>query len=217
MLAGGDLAQNGTHGLAVYACGPADLLEVVPPPPPDRVARDRGRDAVRGAAAARRRRRRGVVRAARQPQGRAHLLRPGDRAGRRSSSVEDDTHGQHQQGGWSQANYQRSVEQEKLTHLQRSLDTLFAHFKRSRFDHLVLGAPDDLAGEVEDRMHPYLRERLAGRHRRSTSRTPAPTRCRPPPPPVVERAAAARGARGARPHGRGRRPRRPRRGRASPT
>ena len=92
----------------------------------------------------------------------AHLLRPGDRAGG-IEQLEDDTHGQHQQGGRSQANYQRSVEQEKLTHLQRSLDTLFTHFKRSRFDHLVLGSPEDMAGDVEDRIRPYLRERLAGR------------------------------------------------------
>src|SRR5215218_10371039 len=29
VLQGSDVAANGTHGLAVYACGPADLLEIV--------------------------------------------------------------------------------------------------------------------------------------------------------------------------------------------
>src|ERR671916_3281419 len=29
VLQGADVASNGTHGLAVYACGPADLLEIV--------------------------------------------------------------------------------------------------------------------------------------------------------------------------------------------
>ena len=77
--------------------------------------------------------------------------------------IEGDTHGQHDQGGWSQARYQRSVEQEKLNHLGHALDTLFARFKRHPFDHLVVGAPEELVTEVEERLHPYLRERLAGR------------------------------------------------------
>src|SRR5918999_990148 len=36
--------------------------------------------------------------------------------------VEDDVHSQHDQGGWSQANYQRSVEKEKVDHLVRVAD-----------------------------------------------------------------------------------------------
>src|SRR5918993_1268466 len=107
VLQGSDVASNGTHGLAVYACGPEDLQEV-------------------------------------------------DR-------IEGDTHGQHDQGGWSQARFQRSVEQEKLNHLGEALDTLFARFKRRPFDHLLVGAPDELVAEVEQRLHPYLRDRLAGR------------------------------------------------------
>jgi hypothetical protein len=162
VLTGGDLAHNGTQGLAVYACGPADLLEVVrlPHPIESRVMIEEtpcvapllrfGTDDDEWCVLLVNRR------VARIFCGRATALEEVEQ-------VEDDTHGQHQQGGWSQANYQRSVEQEKLTHLQRSLDTLFTHFKRSRFDHLVLGAPEDLVGEVQDRMHPYLRERLAGR------------------------------------------------------
>ena len=77
--------------------------------------------------------------------------------------IEGDVHRQHDQGGWSQARYQRSVEQEKLNHLGHALDTLFARFKRRPFDHLVVGAPEELVTEVEQRLHPYLRARLAGR------------------------------------------------------
>ena len=76
---------------------------------------------------------------------------------------EDDVPGQHDQGGWSQSRFQRSVEQEKLNHLGHSLDTLFARFKRRPFDHLVVGAPEEMVSEVEERMHPYLRARLSGR------------------------------------------------------
>src|SRR5215218_2068558 len=77
--------------------------------------------------------------------------------------IEGDTHRQHDQGGWSQARFQRSVEQEKLNHLGQALDTLFARFKRRPFDHLVVGAPEELVSEVESRLHPYLERRLAGR------------------------------------------------------
>ena len=44
-----------------------------------------------------------------------------------------------------------------------ALDTLFRRFKRRPFDHLVVGAPDELVAEVEHKLHPYLRDRLAGR------------------------------------------------------
>jgi peptide chain release factor subunit 1 len=77
--------------------------------------------------------------------------------------ITDDVHQQHDQGGWSQANYQRSVEQDKLNHLLHAADTLFAQFKRRPFDHLLVGAPQELVREVEQRLHPYLRARLAGR------------------------------------------------------
>jgi peptide chain release factor subunit 1 len=161
VLSGGDLAQNGTHGLAVYACGPADLLEVVrlPHPIESRAVVDETpwvEPLLRGGGDEE-----WCVLLVNRKVARIFCGPP--TALEEVELVEDDTHGQHQQGGWSQARYQRSVEQEKLSHLQRSLDTLFTHFKRDPFAHLVLGAPEDLASEVEDRMHPYLREKLAGR------------------------------------------------------
>jgi peptide chain release factor subunit 1 len=77
--------------------------------------------------------------------------------------IQDDTHRQHDQGGWSQARFQRSVERDKLNHLGHTIDTLFTRFKERPFDHLVVGAPEEMVCEVEDRLHPYLRARLAGR------------------------------------------------------
>jgi peptide chain release factor subunit 1 len=77
--------------------------------------------------------------------------------------IEDDVHRQHDQGGWSQARFQRGIEKEKLDHLAHTLATLFDRFKRQPFEHLVVGAPEELVAEVEERLHPYLRSRLAGR------------------------------------------------------
>jgi peptide chain release factor subunit 1 len=77
--------------------------------------------------------------------------------------VEDDVHSQHDQGGWSQARYQRGVEKEKDDHLVHVGDVAFTRFKEGRFDRLLVSAPDELVNEVEGKLHPYLRERIVGR------------------------------------------------------
>jgi peptide chain release factor subunit 1 len=161
VLRGSDVASNGTHGLAVFACGPAGLLEVVRlahPIESRAIVDDRPcvEPLVRGGS-----NERWTVllvnrRTARIFNGTADGLEETDR-------ITDDVHQQHDQGGWSQSNYERSVEQEKLNHLMRATDTLFAQFKRRPFDHLLVGAPQELVGEAEQRLHPYLRARLAGR------------------------------------------------------
>jgi peptide chain release factor subunit 1 len=155
------IASDGVRGLAVYACKPAGLLEVVrlSHPIEQRVALDRtpyveplvaiGQDGRWGVLLMTRR-------AARLFFGTADGLEETDR-------IEDDVHRQHDQGGWSQANYQRSVEKEKDDHVAKVLDVLFQRFQRRPFDHLLIGAPREMVGEVEQRLHPYLRDRVAGR------------------------------------------------------
>ncbi len=161
VLTGPGIASDGTHGLAVLACGPADLLEVVRMPHPieSRVFVDDHpcvEPLVRIASSER-----WCVLLANRRSARIFL---GEADGLQEvDQIEDDVHRQHDQGGWSQARYQRGIEQEKLNHLGHALDTLFRRFKQDPFDHLVVGAPDELVTEVEERLHPYLRERLAGR------------------------------------------------------
>jgi peptide chain release factor subunit 1 len=161
VLRGSDIASNGTHGLAVFACGPEGLLEVVrlAHPIESRAIVDDHpcvEPLVRNGSSERW----SVLlvnrRTARIFSGTADGLEETDR-------ITDEVHQQHDQGGWSQANYQRSVEQDKLNHLLHAADTLFTRFKRRPFDHLLVGAPQELVGEVEQRLHPYLRRRLAGR------------------------------------------------------
>ncbi len=161
VLSGSDLATNGTHGLAIFACGPADVLEVVRLPHPIE-----SRAIVDDHACVEPLIRNGTEerwcvllvnrKTARIFLGAADGLEEFDH-------IEGDTHRQHDQGGWSQARFQRSVEQEKLNHVHHALDTLFTRFTRRPFDHLVVGAPEELVAEVEERLHPYLRQRLAGR------------------------------------------------------
>ena len=72
-LEASDIADGGTQGVAVYACSPAGLFEVIRLPAPDRDAR-RGRVPARDRAAGGARGERPVGGAARQPPDREDLL-----------------------------------------------------------------------------------------------------------------------------------------------
>jgi hypothetical protein len=160
-LSAGDLAANGNRGVAVYACTPADLLEVIAlrRPIQSRVFVDRA-PVVEPLVAEADGERWVVVLANRRS---ARVFRGSAGEVEETDRIVDDVHSQHDQGGWSQANYQRSVEKEKDDHLAHVADLLFTIYKRQGFDRLLVGAPDELVRELEARLHPYLRERIAGR------------------------------------------------------
>src|ERR671927_391803 len=67
--------------------------------------------------------------------------------------VEDEVHQQHDQGGWSQLNYQRSVEKDKQDHLAHVAEVLFAIYKRNGFDRVLVGGPEEILGDLERRLH----------------------------------------------------------------
>lgn len=48
-------------------------------------------------------------------------------------------------------------------HLRHAADVAFRAWQEQGFDHLVLGAPDEIAGELERMLHPYVHDRLVGR------------------------------------------------------
>jgi peptide chain release factor subunit 1 len=77
--------------------------------------------------------------------------------------VEDDVPGQHDQGGWSQANFQRSVDKDVADHLKHVAEVTFATLRDRTSAGILIGAPQELAGDFEAVLHPYLRERLKGR------------------------------------------------------
>jgi peptide chain release factor subunit 1 len=77
--------------------------------------------------------------------------------------VHDEVHGQHDQGGWSQARYERSIEREVEGHLEQVAEQLLRLSKDNRFEHLVAGCTEELWPRFLDALHPYLRERVAGR------------------------------------------------------
>ncbi len=55
------------------------------------------------------------------------------------------------------------VEELVHQHLRHAAGVAFRVFKETGFEHLAIGAPNAIARELEDSLHPYLRERLRGR------------------------------------------------------
>jgi hypothetical protein len=159
-LNAGDIAGDGTRGVAVFACEPAGLLEVLSlrRPVDSRVVVERTPHVE--PLVARADGERWVValvnrRCARIFRGAGDALEETDR-------VEDDVHSQHDQGGWSQARYERSVDKDKDDHLGHVATVLFDIYKRRGYDRLLIGGPQELLSDVERHLHTYLRERVAG-------------------------------------------------------
>jgi peptide chain release factor subunit 1 len=160
-LQAGDIAQNGTRAVAVYACAPADLLEVVRlrRPVESAVVLDRApyvEPLVADADAET-----WCVLLANRRNARFFVADGGGLE--ETDRVEDDVHSQHDQGGWSQSRYQRGVEKEKDDHLVHVAEVAFDAYQRKGFDRLLIGAPDELVNELKAKLHPYLRERIVGR------------------------------------------------------
>ena len=157
----GDFDAKGAHGLALYLAGPANLFEVIKLPRPvqtNAIVDDS--PYIEPIADLGSQKRWGVLLVSRRN---GRILRGTTDGLREVDQVWDETHGQHDQGGWSQARYQRSVEEEKKDHVRAVLDVLFEHHKRAPFDCLLVGCGEELYPDVQQYLHPYLKERLIGR------------------------------------------------------
>jgi peptide subunit release factor 1 (eRF1) len=157
----GEFSPKGAHGVVVYACSPAGLFEVIrlARPVETRVVIDDSpfiEPLVELVAAGS-----WFVILVNRQTGRMFL---GDRE--RLEEVDvivDEVHGQHKQGGWSQARYQRSVDEDVQDHLRHVAEAAFVHFKRAPFDRLLLGGPSETLADFEPKLHAYLQQRVAGR------------------------------------------------------
>jgi peptide subunit release factor 1 (eRF1) len=92
----------------------------------------------------------------------ARILVGGSEQMREVSNIVDDVHRWHDQGGWSQARYQRGIVKETRDHIKHAADELFERFKAGTVQRLIIGTPDELRGEIESHLHSYLRDRIAG-------------------------------------------------------
>jgi hypothetical protein len=77
--------------------------------------------------------------------------------------VESHVHGQHRQGGLSQPRYERSVDNEALQHIRRVGRLVGRRFGQRALDGVLLGAPEEMHGRLEESLPNVLRGRVAGR------------------------------------------------------
>jgi peptide chain release factor subunit 1 len=156
-----DLPSDGAHGVAVFASEGAGLFETLKLPRPVDNRVEIGHSPLVGPLARIARRERWCVTLVNRRD--ARIFRGGPDGLREIERIHDDVSGQHDQGGWSQARYQRGVEKEKDDHLKSTCDALLRHFKRQPFQRLIVGGPREVVTDFEQKLHHYLSERLAGR------------------------------------------------------
>ncbi|HYZ80667.1 MAG TPA: Vms1/Ankzf1 family peptidyl-tRNA hydrolase [Solirubrobacteraceae bacterium] len=157
-LGSDELPVSGAGALAVFCSGQDDLFEAValadPTPPRAVIATSpfveplvSGPD--EGQAA--------VVLISRR-LGRILIGDPHDL--REAEDVADRVHGKHSRGGWSQANYERSIDNDAEQHFRHVAEELYHGWQREPFERLVLGGPvEDVKRFAED-LHNDLRRLL---------------------------------------------------------
>ena len=156
-----DLPSDGAHGLAIFVSEPSGLFEALKLP---RAVQSRvaiGHTPLVGPLARLARRERWCVTLVNRRDSR--IFRGSPDGLREIQQIHDDVSGQHDQGGWSQSRYQRSIEKEKDDHLKDTCDALMRHFRRQPFERLIVGGPREVVTDFEGKLHQYLSERLAGR------------------------------------------------------
>ena len=152
---------QGAHSVAVFACGSEDLLEAIKLPRTieSTVVIDES-PYVEPLAEVQSASLYGVVLVNRQA---ARIFRGSRDHLEEVARVDDEVHRRHDQGGWSQARYQRSVDKEAQDHLKNASEELRRRHERRPFDALFVGAPEAVYTDFCDHLHPYLKDRVAGR------------------------------------------------------
>jgi len=156
-----ELPTEGAHAVAVFASETAELFEALKLPRSVRSRVAIGHSPLVGPLARLERRERWCVALVSRRD--ARIFRGSPDGLREIQQIHDTVFGQHDQGGWSQARYQRGIEKEKADHLKHTADALMKHFKRRPFKRLIVGGPREVVADFESKLHGYLQERLAGR------------------------------------------------------
>lgn len=79
------------------------------------------------------------------------------------SDVLDEVPGRHDQGGWSQARFQRHIKEHVQRHLKHVAEVLLGLFQRRRYERLMLSGPDEIVAELERELHDYVRRTIVAR------------------------------------------------------
>lgn len=118
----------------------------------------------------------------------ARLFRGGPTGLTEFAAIHDDLHGRHAQGGWSQARFQRGIEEQVAFHTRRVANHLLRAHQHRPFEHLAIVASDELQPLIVHSLHSPLTERLAGTIDADLEHAPTDEIARAI-EPVIERAA----------------------------
>jgi peptide subunit release factor 1 (eRF1) len=75
--------------------------------------------------------------------------------------VDDGVRGRHDQGGWSQANYERSIEKDVEDHLRHVAGAVNHRWLEERFDRIATGGPQEIVPRFEELLSEEVRVHLA--------------------------------------------------------
>ena len=150
---------QGAGALAVFCSGQADLFEVIQlaRPTPGRVVI--GRSAYVEPLVAALEQRRWLVALVNRRVGRV-LGGPIDRL-TEHENFDEYVHGQHDQGGWSQARYERSIEKDTDDHLRRIAEGVNQRWRSERFDRAAVGGPVEIVPRLEAHLAAEVKASLA--------------------------------------------------------
>jgi hypothetical protein len=157
------LGAGGTRGIAVFACGPADLLEIIrlPDPVDSRVVL--GESPYIEPLAMSGDTERWCVALVNSRDGRIFI---GDEGGLEEvDRVYDEPafDSKTGNGGWAERRMQSSVARERKEHLEHVAEHLMQTLRNAPYDRLIISAPEPLDSDLEGLLHAYVSERLAGR------------------------------------------------------
>jgi peptide subunit release factor 1 (eRF1) len=143
----GGAAFKGAGALGVFCSGQDDLFEVIQlsRPTPGRVVI--GRSPYVEPLVTALQQRRWLVALVSRRAGRV-LAGPVDQL-TEHANFDEYVHGQHDQGGWSQARYERSVEKDTDDHLRRVAEGVNQRWRAERFDRAALGGPVEIVPRLE--------------------------------------------------------------------
>jgi len=150
---------HGAHGLAIFSCAAASILEIVALP--ERVDPLVVVDSVpwlEPLAAMVTTEGWGVAVLSRRT---ARLFRGGRNGLVEFAVVRDDLHRRHAQGGWSQARFQRGIEEQVAVHARHVAELLLRAHEHRAFEQLIVIASDELWPVVEASLRRDLRDRVA--------------------------------------------------------
>lgn len=88
------------------------------------------------------------------------LLRGGPGGLAEFAAMTDELHRRHAQGGWSQARFQRGIENRVAAHVRGVTDRLLRAHRRSPFDHLVIACAGELRPIIEHALDRELKDVL---------------------------------------------------------